>query len=95
MATRAERFKAMMERQGEKNGSHKAKKASRPEPAPGARTGSRAKNAAYPLEEVPSASRPSRKSSRGGKGVKAATPLTGRQKLRMSAPAQQHRQRAR
>jgi hypothetical protein len=57
-----------------------------------ARNRSLGKKAIYSLEDSATPSRPSRKSTRaGGKNrVKAATPLTSRQKLKMTSPAQQH-----
>jgi hypothetical protein len=56
-----------------------------------ARNLSLGKKAVYKLEETRAPLTPSRKSSRGGKNrVKAATPLTSRQKLRVTSPAQTH-----
>jgi hypothetical protein len=56
-----------------------------------ARNMSKGKKAIYKLEETRAPLTPSRKSSRGGKNrVKAATPLTSRQKLRVTSPTQQH-----
>jgi hypothetical protein len=57
-----------------------------------ARNRSLGKKAIYSLEDSATPSRPSRKSTRaGGKNrVKAATPLTSRQKLKMTSPTQQH-----
>jgi hypothetical protein len=49
------------------------------------------KKAVYALEDSEAPQRPSRKSSRGGKNrSKAATPLTSRQTLRVTSPANRH-----
>jgi hypothetical protein len=56
-----------------------------------ARNLSLGKKAIHELEETVAPKTPSRKSTRGGKNrVKAATPLTSRQKLRVTSPTQQH-----
>jgi hypothetical protein len=60
-------------------------------PSTAARNRSLGKKAIYKLEETLAPQTPSRKSSRGGKNrSKAATPLTSRQKLKITSPAQQH-----
>jgi len=57
----------------------------------GLRNVSLGKKAMYALEDSQAPQRPSRKSSRSGKNrVKAATPLTGRQMLRVTSPANRH-----
>ena len=57
-----------------------------------ARNVSLGKKAVYALEDTVGDHRPSRKSSRaGGKNrVKAATPLTSRQQLKVNSPSRRH-----
>jgi hypothetical protein len=60
-------------------------------PSTAARNRSLGKKAIYALEDTQAPAKPSRKSTRRGKNrVKAATPLTSRQKLKVTSPTQQH-----
>jgi hypothetical protein len=60
-------------------------------PSTAARNLSLGKKAIYALEDTRGDQRPSRKSSRSGSNrVKAATPLTSRQKLRVTSPSSRH-----
>jgi hypothetical protein len=61
-------------------------------PSTAARNRSLGKKAIHALEDSKAPAKPSRKSTRrGGKNrVKAATPLTSRQKLKVTSPTQQH-----
>jgi hypothetical protein len=60
-------------------------------PSTAARNRSLGKKAIHTLEDTKAPAKPSRKSTRRGKNrVKAATPLTSRQKLKVTSPTQQH-----
>jgi hypothetical protein len=85
MATRAERFRAEMERSGSKQ----VKQVRRPK----ARAGkvSLARGAGYALEPMATPGVPSRKSTRRSKNrQKAATSLTSREEREVSSPARRH-----
>ncbi len=64
-------------------------------PSTAVRNRSLGKKAVYKLEDTLAPHRPSRKSTRGGKNrSKAATPLTSRQKLKVTSPSQKHARRS-
>jgi hypothetical protein len=85
MATRAERFRAEMERSGTKRTKQVRK------PKVGAGKVSLGRSAAYALEPMATPGVPSRKSTRRSKNrQKAATTLTSREELKVSSPSRRH-----